>query len=461
MALPKREAAPKSELEDFKQKTFLVSTIHCLCLDSLTIDPLPALDASTDSDFPDLFTKKCEQCSKLCDFSLETKDTQAKEDKAKYLVELDRIFAKPRIIRLLTPDLITVFLRMCLINVGRSCPSLRIVSSIECPDNVLDIAWPHLELVYNALKSLFGSKAATFVSDGPILAVLIANTVSADERERQAAKECLCALYRIVANLKQPLVALAVNQMCTGECSAELLGFVYDCVGDLQKVCPQGHRPVFQTVLRLHNSPLFMKFSVSLSQCLTRFIRADKSLLEDTVIYLAKHWPTAGIKKQVAFTEELGSLMQNFAEEPITREAATMLFERLSTLVTDPGVDIAEAALSFLIGPGNEATLIGHMDAAMKQLVSSLNSCRKDHWNVFIRDDARLVLDLLSKASPMLFSQQVEAIRNQKKTHKAGEAKRVKAWQQVFQGARKADPHIRLEQRIASAARDRTSVAIE
>jgi hypothetical protein len=302
------------------------------------------------------------------------------------------------------------------------------------------------------MKSLFNSKGAALVGDRPLLAVLMANTVSSDERERQAAKECLSALYRGVAALKTQLVTLAVNQICAGDCSGELLGFVYDCVPDIQKLFPQAYRKIFHSVLQLHNSPLFMRFSVSLTQCLTRFIRADKSILNETVKYLAKHWPTAGIKKQVAFTEELGSLMANFAEEPIAKEAATVLFERLSTLVNDPGVDVAEAALSFLIGPGNEATLIGYMDVAMKQMVHSLNTCRKDHWNVFIRDDARLVLDLLSKASPVLFSQQVEVIRNQKKTHKAGEAKRVNAWQQVFQGARKNDPHIRLEQKTAGAA---------
>jgi hypothetical protein len=38
MFLPKRDAIPKSELNEFKQQTFLVSTIHRLRFGDVTID---------------------------------------------------------------------------------------------------------------------------------------------------------------------------------------------------------------------------------------------------------------------------------------------------------------------------------------------------------------------------------------------------------------------------------------
>jgi hypothetical protein len=143
--------------------------------------------------------------------------------------------------------------------------------------------------------------------------------------------------------------------------------------------------------------------------------------------------------------------MENFAETPIDRDAAGLLFDRLSSLILDPGVDIAESALSFFIGPGNEATLLKYIDLAMKCMVSNLNTCRKDHWNVFIRDDARIALNLLSQANPALFSEQVDVIKNQRKTHKATESKRLKGWELVFQVARKVDPHIRPGFRLSSS----------
>jgi hypothetical protein len=440
--LHRQESVPKSELQDFEPKTFLISTLHGLDFGNVKIAIVSALDAASDSDFPTVFTQKCSECSKICDFSMPLADSAAKEQKSRYLVELDRIFAKPRFVRLISAKLLQTFLRMCKINIGRSSPSFKIISSIDCPDNVQDVSWPHLELVYNSMKSLFASKLAGQVNDAQVFAVLVANTFSSDERERQAAKNCLSALYHSSAAVRPTLVKHALNQIRCGDVSAELLGFVYDVVSDLR----DEKEVLFRMVLRLHNSGQFMRIAGSLTQCMTRFVRADKALLGDAVKYVAEHWPIAGgIKKQVALVQELESLMQNFAEDAIARNAAVALFAKMRALVVDPAVDVAEAALSFLIGPGNEATLIKYIDVAMST-VHDLNTCRRDHWNVFIRDDARAVLDLLSKAGPALFSKQVDVIKNSRRIQKAEDAKRVGAWQAVFQKAKSRDPHLKVDE---------------
>jgi hypothetical protein len=440
--LTRHEGVPKSEMQDFEPKTFLISTLHGLDFGNVKIASVPALDAASDSDFPTAFTQKCSECCKICDFSTSLVDSAAKEQKSRYLVELDRIFTKPRFVRLISAKLLQAFLRMCKMNIGRSSPSFKIISSIDCPDNVQDVSWPHVELVYSSMKSLFASKLAGQVNDAGLFAILVANTFSSDERERQAAKDCLSALYRSSAAVRPTLVRHALNQIRSGDVSAELLGFVYDVVSDLR----DEKAMLFRTVLRLHNSGQFMRFARGLTQCVTRFVRADKALLGDAVKYVARHWPVTGtIKKQVALVEELESLMQNFAEDAIARDAAVALFAKMRALAVDPAVDVAEAALSFLIGPGNEATLIKYIDVAMST-VHDLNTCRRDHWNVFIRDDARAVLDLLSKASPVLFSKQVDVIKNSRKTQKAEDAKRVGAWQAVFQKAKSRDPQIKVDE---------------
>jgi hypothetical protein len=447
----KRNAAPKSELDDFKGQTFFVSTIHGFNVGDVHIEQLPALEAAAEGDFKALFSKKCAECSKLCDFSQSLKDCNSKELKASYLLEFEKLFTKPRFVRIIVPDSVKDFLRMCKLNIGRSYSALRIVSSVDCPDNVLDVAWPHLQLVYNALKSLLLSKLSSTVTDTKIVSLLVYNTLSSDERERQAAKECLSSFARNVSGLKQSVIVNSMQHIQAGDCSAELLGLIYDLVPDLQLLFPTKFKSFFRDVVRLHNSFLHAKFSTSLSQCLTRFIRADQTLLNELIRYLATHWPTSGIKKQVTFTDELGSLMENFGEAPIERDAAVLLFQRLSCLVLDPGVDVAESALSFFIGPGNEATLLQYIDVAMQRMVSNLNACRRDHWNVFIRDDARIALDLLSKANPVLFSEQVQVIKNQRKSHRASESGRVKGWEMVFQTARKVDPQIRSGFQIVAA----------
>ena len=444
--MQKRDATPKSELEDFTGKTFLVSTLHGLHFGNVTIDEIPELEAAEGKDFSSVFAEKCKQCCKLCDFSKEEADQSAKELKTKYLAEFEKVFVKPRFVRIIGDEEIKEFLRMCKVNIGRSYASLKVVSSIECPDNVLDTSWPHLNAVYKAMKALFSSKIASNLSDPTLLAILVTNTFSCDERERQCVKECLTMWYGKVPDDKVKMIKATVDQIRTGDCSGELLGFVYDFVPDIGKLLPDKKLEIFMTVVRLHNSPLFMKFATSLTQCMTRFIRDDNSLINVLFRYLMSHWPTFGIKKQVKFTEELESIMENFPDVTIERDTAKALFDRLSVLCLDPGVDIAEAALSFVIGQGNEATLIKYIDLAMTQMVPKLNTCRKDHWNVFIRDDARLILDLLSKASPALFSQEVDVVKGLRKANKARDTKRLNSWQEVMKTAKKKDPHIHLSQ---------------
>lgn len=443
--LQKSNPAPKSELEDFKAKTFLISTIHNLDLGGTTILDVKDLEAAEEGEFNIVFAAKCKECCKVCDFSSEIVDKDAKAKKSRYLAEMEKCFTKPRFFRLLDDDSITTFLQMCKVNIGRSYAALKVVSSIECPDNVLDASWPHLDGVYKAMRSLFESKLGSKVDDRSLLVILISNTFSCDDRERQAAKECLSCLYGKNTKNKPTTIHIALDQIRGGNCSAELLGFLYDIAPDISKLLPQQKDEIFNTILKLHNSPLFMKFAKALTQCITRFIRTETSLINKLFQYLSNHWPTYGIKKQVMLIEELESVTQNFPDEMINRETAKCIFERLGSNFLDPGVDVAESSLSFFIGQGNESALIKYIDLAINT-VPNLNTCRREHWNVFIRDDARIILDLLSKASPDLFAKQVAVVKGMKKAQKEKDIIRLNTWQEIMKTAKKNDPHLSLSQ---------------
>ena len=444
--MQKRAATPKSEMEDFESKTFLVTTMYGAGSADVVLEEVPELEGVEEKDFPEAFAKKCKECCKICNFWSEDKDAAAKATKKAYLEDFEKVFSKPRFMRVIGNEEIKAFLHMCKVNLGRSYASLKIISSIECPDNVLDVSWPHLEAVYKALKALFLSKLASKVSDSRLLTILISNSFSCDERERIAVKECLSFFYGKVAEDKPKMIMAAFDQIRLGNVSAELLGFIYDVVPDIGTTFPDKKEALFREVMRLHNSPLFMKFSTSLTQCMVRFIRDDNTRLNALLKYLSTHWPTYGIKKQVKLTEELETLMENFSEAPIDKDASELLFKQLAFNYNECAVDTAEAAMSFTIGAGHEDNLVKYIAMAMTELVPKLNTARKEHWNGFIRDDARIILDLLSKASPKLFSEEVKVIKGLKKAMRAKEAKRLEAWQLIMKTAKKNWPKIRLSQ---------------
>ena len=176
--MQKRAATPKSEMEDFESKTFLVTTMYGLGSADVVLEEVPELEGVEEKDFPEAFAKKCKECCKICNFWSEDKDTAAKATKKAYLEDFEKVFSKPRFVRVIGNEEIKAFLHMCKVNLGRSYAALKIISSIECPDNVLDVSWPHLEAVYKALKALFLSKLASKVSDSRLLTILISNSFS-------------------------------------------------------------------------------------------------------------------------------------------------------------------------------------------------------------------------------------------------------------------------------------------
>lgn len=440
-----KDKTPKSELEDFKSKTFLISTLRPLDFTAIKFDSLPPLDSAKDEDFKPLFMKKCKECFQLCDFSDEKIDTQSKQLKTGYLMEFETIFTKPRFFRNIDDEMVLAFVKMSKINISRALPAFKVISTIDCPDNVFDISWPHLNLVYSDLKAFFSSKLMSKLKSDQIVSLMnifLINTYSSDERERQSVKDCLSLLYSKINenDSKKSVIKSTFNRIELGKTSAELLGFIYDIVTDIPTLFPEQLLQLYTAVLSLHNSPLFMKFSGSLSSCITRFIRTKRTLLEPTILFLVNHWPKAGIRKQVNITSELESIMQNFAEQPISRNCATALFQKLGALFVEPGVDVAEAALSFVIGQGNEATLIEYIDLAMKLLIPSLCACKKKHWNIFIQDDANIVLDLLSKVNPPLYTNTLQEIIDNQKTQKINNKNRTKTWALITEMAKKNNP---------------------
>lgn len=438
----KKDRVPKSEREDFKTKTFLISTLHSLSVGETTINDIPALESVDEKEFKTTFTQKCKECSKLCDFSSDKKEKEAKTKKSEYLTEFEKVFTKPRFFRNIDQDLIKEFCTMVRKNIARSMTEMKYVSSIDCPDNVQDVSWPHLSLVYRALIGLFSSKLASNVKDESLGVILISNTYSSDDRERQSCKDCVSMMFEKVPDMKPMLIKATINQIRLGYCSGDLLNFVYDIVPEMKKLFSSEFSNYFHTVLKLHNHVLYMKFSGNLTQCVTRFIRTDQSLLVQAIMFLAKHWPTYNIKKQVIFSGELESIMQNFGEDAVDGTTAQILFEKMATLINQPGVDISEAALSFVIGQGNENNLIKNINIAIPLMLPSLLACYNHHWNVFIRDDAKIVLDLLSKVNPSLFSQEAAKFKTERKQKKALKDKWQKNWKIIFEIAQSHDAAI-------------------
>jgi hypothetical protein len=73
---------PKSELEDLKILTFSISTLFTIGLTSdIAIAPSDPFSKVDPKSINGVFSDKCRECSKICDFSIPIKDQSAKQTK--------------------------------------------------------------------------------------------------------------------------------------------------------------------------------------------------------------------------------------------------------------------------------------------------------------------------------------------------------------------------------------------
>ncbi|OHS97413.1 hypothetical protein TRFO_09387 [Tritrichomonas foetus] len=492
-------AVPKSETDDeIKTMTmsFNISTLFTVGIFSdVTVNMSNPFSSADKKDYNKLFLQKCKECKKICDFSIAIKDKPAKKNKKELLHHLIEAFESNSICNSITPANLSYFIEMVVDNIARPFPSLlKITNVFDFGDQMLDTAWPHLQLVYKAAYRFFSSSSPFLngkssgnpssqkpssdkpsggnpsgqkpSSDKPsgnkndpkaaahnssdfdlskhrnFLSCLVSNCCSPDNRERQATKDILIKIYNKCSSVQNIIKRFIINQFLTSICSAELLEVYVKIVDSLPQ--PLSEKEVFifkNAVLLLHTSPLFMKFCLNLLQVIDHYVKRDKTLLEPTIKYIQKHWPVGIVRKQLIFLSELEGLVisySNLMDEAI----ATIIFEQLSDLVVQPNIDIAETSLNLFTGSSFDNLLATFPETAIKIMVPPLYESAKKNWNEFVREDATFAIQLLSELDKPTFQKQVEVMKAERKKKKVYAQIWKTNWAKVFETAKKKDKSI-------------------
>lgn len=462
------EKVPLSETaEEVKTITFNMSTLFNIDVFSdVTINMSEPFSSANPKEYNKLFLQKVKECRKICDFSIKIKDQTAKKNKKDLLHHFIECFESKEISHLIIPSNISAFLEMVVINISRPFPSLLKITSLQVADfgdQMIDTAWPHLQLVYKAAFRLFtstipmnsffkpvpGKDHASNANKGKpqknhynFLSCLVTNSCSPDNRERQATKDILIKIYGKCPDAIPVLKRLVLNQFLTGVCSAELLEFYVKMVDNLPQPLPEkeifNYKEVF---LVLHTSPLFMRFCLNILQTIDHYVKIDQSLLEPTIQFLKDHWPIGSVKKQLVFLSELEGLIISYSNI-INEKTAELIFQLLATLVVQPNIDIAETSLGLFMGASCETLLATYLEIAIKVMVSPLYESAKKNWNEYVREDATFAIQMLSELDKDLFNKQVEIMKEERKKKKTYSQIWRTNWAKVFETAKMKDKAI-------------------
>ncbi|KAK8858004.1 hypothetical protein M9Y10_013104 [Tritrichomonas musculus] len=462
------EKVPPSETEEeIKTMTFNMSTLFTIGVFSdITINMSEPFSSANPKDYNKLFFQKVKECRKICDFSLKIKDQPAKKNKKELLHHFIECFENKEISHLIIPQNISAFLNMVVDNISRPFPSLLKITSLQVADfgdQMVDTAWPHLQLVYKATFRLFTStipmnnffvpatekekqsnqnKHKSINDHYNLLSCLVTNSCSPDNRERQAAKDILIKIYNKCHDAIPVLKRFVLNQFLTGVCSAELLEFYTKMVDDLPH--PLSEKEIFfykEVFLVLHTSPLFMKFCLNILTAIDHYVKIDQNLLEPAVQFLKDHWPVGSVKKQLVFLSELEGLIISYSNI-MNEKTAQLIFEILSSLVVQPNVEIAETSLSLFMGSSCENLLASYLEIAMKIMVAPLYDSAKKNWNEYVREDATFAIQMLSELDKDLFTKQVDVMKEERKKKKTYSEIWKTNWAKVFETAKMKDKAI-------------------
>jgi hypothetical protein len=435
---------PKSELEDMKVQTIPISTLFTIGSGSdISIELTEPLSKVAPEEINRVFLEKCRECSKICDFSGVRKDLAAKNAKIALLAHLVEAFETPAILRTIAPGNIPPFIDMAVDNLARPFPSMIKITAFDYGDQMEDVSWPHLQLVYRSVLSLFKSNVEVTIQNRNFLSVLVSNSCSPDARERQQCRNVLFRVFRKCAASRDQIARLVHNHFLTLVCSRELLDF-YVLVVDSMTVPlePENLRAFHECVLVLHSSHLFLRFCLSLLQVLNHYIRLDATCLPSTFLYIFEHWPWASVRKQVVFLIEVEGLVVSYGTM-IDPEIAELIFRQLAKLVNLPHIQIAQSTINLILGDSLGNLIRTNTEAAIRTLLLPLYLAAKGNWNPVVREDAEFAVKMLHKLDEEIFRREVTAMKNAIVEKKANHQIRKTRWEKIFEAAKARDKTIK------------------
>ncbi|XP_059661111.1 serine/threonine protein phosphatase 2A 59 kDa regulatory subunit B' zeta isoform-like isoform X2 [Cornus florida] len=296
-------------------------------LTSATYEALPSFRDVQSSEKHNLFIKKLNMCCVVFDFSDPSKNLKEKDIKRQTLLELvDYVSSVTSKFNEITMQEIT---KMIAANLFRALPSSNHDSKLpdiydqEEDEPTMELAWPHLQIVYEFLLRFVASsetdaKLAKRYIDHAFVLRLLDLFDSEDQREREYLKTILHRIYGKFM-VHRPFIRKAINNIFyrfifeTEKHSgiAELLEILGSIINGFALPLKEEHKLfLVRALIPLHKPKCVSMYHQQLSYCITQFVEKDVKLADTVIRGLLKYWPITNSSKEVMFLSELEEVLE-------------------------------------------------------------------------------------------------------------------------------------------------------
>ncbi|KAM0756299.1 protein phosphatase 2A regulatory B subunit [Meredithblackwellia eburnea MCA 4105] len=393
----------------------------------------------------DLFLQKLHQCAVVFDFNDASTEIGGKQIKAQTLAEMLEWITTQRgvITESVYPEVVAMFAS----NLFRCIPPpVNPTGDAYDPEEdepVLELAWPHLQIVYEFFLRFvespdFNTNIAKRYIDQQFVLQLLELFDSEDPRERDFLKTTLHRIYGKFLNLRA-FIRRSINNVFfqfiyeteRHNGIAELLEILGSIINGFALPLKEEHKTFLtRSLIPLHKVKGLALYHPQLAYCVVQFLEKDASLTQEVVAGLLKYWPKVNSPKEVMFLNEVEEIL-DVIEPAEFQKIMEPLFLQLSRCVSSQHFQVAERALYYW---NNEyiVNLIGeNIQVILPIVFTSLFVNSNGHWNRQIHTLAYNALRLLMEINGEVFEQCSAAFKKSRQTEKARQKTREEKWQRL------------------------------
>ncbi|KAI9020091.1 phosphatase 2A regulatory B subunit-domain-containing protein [Phycomyces nitens] len=395
----------------------------------------------------DLFIQKLRQCQVVFDFSDASAELREKEIKRHTLQEILEHINMTRGVLLepVYPEIVTMFV----INLFRPIPpQVNPVGDAFDPEEdepVLELAWPHLQIVYEFfLRFLespeFNINYAKKHIDHKFIHQLLELFDSEDPRERDFLKTTLHRIYGKFLNLRA-FIRRSINNIFfqfiyeteRHNGIAELLEILGSIINGFALPLKEEHKMFLtKALIPLHKVKSLVLYHPQLAYCVVQFLEKDPALTQEVITGLFRYWPKVNSPKEVMFLNEIEEILDVIDAYEFQR-ISVPLFTKLGQCVSSSHFQVAERALYYWNNDYVISLMAENINVIMPIVFPALYKTSKSHWNKTILGLVYTALKLCMEINPVLFDECANHYKQQRQLERKRQKEREENWKALQQ----------------------------
>ncbi|CDY40986.1 BnaA02g27760D [Brassica napus] len=392
-------------------------------------EALPSFKDVPNTEKQTLFIKKLNLCRVVFDFTDPTKNIKEKDIKRQTLLELVDYVNSAN--GKFSEGSVQEVVRMVSANIFRTLnPQPRenkVIDALDLEEEEpsMDLAWPHLQLVYELFLRFVASpetdtKLAKRYIDQSFVLRLLDLFDSEDPRERDCLKTILHRIYGKFM-VHRPFIRKSINNI------------FYRFVFETEK-----HNGIAEFLEILGS--IINGFALPLKEE-HKFVEKDCKLADTVIRGLLKYWPVTNSSKEVMFLNELEEVLEA-TQPPEFQRCMVPLFRQIARCLNSLHFQVAERALFLWNNNHIENLIMQSRKVILPIIFPALERNAQKHWNQAVHSLTLNVRKIFQDLDPELFKECLAKFKEDESKEGETKAKREATWKRLEEAGMRKDPNM-------------------